>query len=202
MRMRNYSSMSMDAKRYEIRIGGSGGQGIITTGILLGEAATLYDHRYAVQTQSYGPEARGGASKTDVVLSTEPINYPKVLVPDLIAVLSKEAYKKYSGEAGPDTILVVDSGCIEPGASQRAQTIAVPICETALKEMGSALTTNILVLGFIIGISDAVSYPAVELAVATRFASKKPALNIKALKKGYDMAQEYRVQGGIAHASL
>lgn len=189
----------MEHKRHEIRIGGSGGQGIITTGILLGETATLYDHQFAVQTQSYGPEARGGASKTDVVISPNPIDYPKVITPTLIAVLSREAFVQYSADAGPETIILADSDSVDPSLPQTQRTLAAPICDVALRELGNALTTNIILLGFIIGISGVVSVQAAELAVATRFATKKPELNLKALRRGLEMASEMQTRTGGPH---
>lgn len=191
----------MEHKRHEIRIGGNGGQGIITTGILLGETATLYDHQFAVQTQSYGPEARGGASKTDVVISPNPIDYPKVITPTLIAVLSREAFVLYSADAGPETIILADSDSVDPTSPVAHRVVAAPICDIAQRELGNALITNIVLLGFIIGISNVVSVQAAELAVGTRFASKKPELNLKALRRGLEMARTLpNWTGGIPHA--
>jgi 2-oxoglutarate ferredoxin oxidoreductase subunit gamma len=179
----------MIKKRNEIRIGGTGGQGILTTGLLLGEAAALYDHKYAVQTQSYGPESRGGASKTDVIISAEEIDYPEILAPDLVAVLSKEAYCKYADLSDPSILRILDSSAVAgKGGIFQPPSYVFPICEVALKELGSGMTANIILLGLIVGISRVVSLPAAELAVETRFAKKNPALNLKALRTGFSMA--------------
>jgi 2-oxoglutarate ferredoxin oxidoreductase subunit gamma len=193
----------MQPNRYEIRISGTGGQGIITTGILLGESATIYDHKFAVQTQSYGPEARGGASKTDVILSSEPIDYPKVINPNCIAVLSHEAFRLYGQGLDPSVLLIADEDSIEGDRPDTGNTYVFPICKSATEKLGNALSTNIILLGVIIGISGVVSFPAAEIAVATRFASRKPALNVQALRLGYDMALQRIPQPAEAtHASV
>jgi len=179
----------MKPNRYEIRISGTGGQGIITTGILLGEAATIYDHTFAVQTQSYGPEARGGASKTDVIISAEPIDYPKVVKPDCVAALSREAFRLYCRGLDDSVVIIADEESVDTLGPIGKNILCFPICKSALDIIGNMLTTNIVLMGTIIGVCDIVSYPAAEIAVATRFAHKKPALNLQALKLGYDMGR-------------
>ena len=94
--------------RQEVRIGGFGGQGVIMTGIVIGKAASLFDGKNAVQTQSYGPEARGGASKTEVVISDEPIDYPKVQAPDIFIAMSQTALMKYKDDLKEEGILIID----------------------------------------------------------------------------------------------
>ncbi|WP_400201476.1 2-oxoacid:acceptor oxidoreductase family protein, partial [Methanobrevibacter smithii] len=96
--------------RKELRIGGFGGQGVILAGIILGKAACLFDKNEAVQTQSYGPEARGGASKCEVVISDEKIDYPKVQSPDILVAMSHEALLKYIVDLKDNGILIVDPG--------------------------------------------------------------------------------------------
>jgi 2-oxoglutarate ferredoxin oxidoreductase subunit gamma len=182
----------MRQNRFEIRISGTGGQGIVTTGILLGESATIYDHKFAVQTQSYGPEARGGASKTDVIVSSDPIDYPKVLDPNCIAVLSPEAYRLYGRglERTPSVLLIADQDSLGETTAPDAGAFVFPICKSAIEKLGNSLCANIILFGVIIAISGVVSYPAAEIAVATRFAARKPALNLQALRLGFDMAME------------
>lgn len=177
-------------ERYEIRISGTGGQGIITAGILLGEAVTLYDHRFAVQTQSYGPEARGGASRSDVIISSGPVDYPKVIEPDLVAVVSSEAFQKYARRGKSGALLIADKECIVFGHEALAKdAFVLPICETAKIEIGSELTTNIVLLGVIAGISGKVSPEALEMAVLARFAKRKPEMNLKAMLAGIAMGR-------------
>ena len=185
---RIFSRGFMESNRYEIRIGGTGGQGIITTGIIMGEAATVYDHKYAVQTQSYGPEARGGSSKTDVIISSEPIDYPKVIQPDCIAVLSREAFRSYGMNADPAVLLIADEGCVEADVSYGPNFRIFPICQRTIDVLGGVMATNVTLFGIIIGLTGIISLPAAEIAVATRFASRKPEYNLKALRLGYEMA--------------
>jgi 2-oxoglutarate ferredoxin oxidoreductase subunit gamma len=193
----------MKQNRFELRISGTGGQGIITTGILIGEAATIYDHKFAVQTQSYGPEARGGASKTDVIVSSDPIDYPKVLDPNCIAVLSREAYGLYGLGLDPSVMLVADADSIEGDGPSGKNVFVFPICKSASEKLGNALTANIILFGVIIGVCGIVSFPAAEIAVSTRFATRKPALNVQALRLGYDMAMERISQNAEpVHASV
>jgi len=94
--------------RYEIRLSGSGGQGMVLAGLILSEAAGIYDGKFVTQTKSYGPEARGGASRTEVVISTEEIDYPKVMQPDLVLAMTQEAQDKYCQDLKKDGILIVD----------------------------------------------------------------------------------------------
>lgn len=185
-----------------MRISGTGGQGIITTGILLGESATVYDHKFAVQTQSYGPEARGGASKTDVIVSSDQIDYPKVLNPNCIAVLSREAYRLYGQGLDQSVVLIADADSIDGEPPPGENSFVFPICKSALEKLGNALSTNIILFGVIIGVTGVVSFPAAEIAVATRFATRKPALNVQALRLGYDMAVERTSRLEPVHESV
>ena len=95
--------------RYDIRFSGSGGQGIITAGILLAQAAAIKGGKNAVQSQSYGPEARGGASKAEVIISDDEINYPKIVSPDIVISLTQEAYNKYAVDLKDDAVVIVDT---------------------------------------------------------------------------------------------
>ena len=193
----------MTKGRTEIRIGGSGGQGILTTGILLGEAAVLYDHQYAVQTQAYGPESRGGASKTDVIISREEIDFPEIHLPGIVAVLSVEAYRKFARTSDSALIRIIDSSiALDPTDIIRPPSFTFPIIDIAVKELGTLLTANVVLLGIIAGISGVVSLPAVELAVENRFAKRKPTLNLQALRRGYELAAAYRPQLEKSNATV
>jgi len=95
--------------RHEVRFSGFGGQGIILSAVIIGRAAVMYDSKFAVQTQVYGPEARGGASMSAVVIDDEPILYPKVAIPDIYVIMSQEGFEKYGAHAQPEAVMIVDS---------------------------------------------------------------------------------------------
>ncbi len=130
--------------RTEFRLSGSGGQGLLLAGIVLAEAA-IFDEKNAVQTQSYGPEARGGASKAEVVISEEDIDYPKALDPDFLLALTAEAFKTYGPVMNKGTIIVDSS--VQQTIETKARVVRVPILETAGKELGKSVVANAVALG-------------------------------------------------------
>jgi len=174
--------------RYEVRLSGSGGQGLILAGLILAEAAGIYDKRNVTQTQSYGPEARGGASKSEVVISESKIDYPKITRPDLLLALTQEACDEYHRDLREDGILIVDSFRVKRVPSPRA--VSVPITQIAKKEVGKELVTNIVALGIITELTGVVSRGAVKKAVSGRVPKGTEKLNIKALEVGFRIGQE------------
>ncbi|HOP80709.1 MAG TPA: 2-oxoacid:acceptor oxidoreductase family protein, partial [Armatimonadota bacterium] len=120
----------MTNDRYEIRLSGSGGQGLILAGIILAEAAAIYEGKEAVQTQSYGPESRGGASKSEVVISGSEIDYPKVTSPDLLLAMTQESCTKYLGDLKEGGIAILDSFFVEKWPDN-ANVIALPLTTIA-----------------------------------------------------------------------
>jgi 2-oxoglutarate ferredoxin oxidoreductase subunit gamma len=133
------------ALRYDIRLSGSGGQGIILMGIILAEAIGIYDGRFVAQTQSYGPEARGGSSKAEVVVSDSPIDYPKALQLDLLVAMNQRSCDDYYMDLKPDGILVVDSTLVKQVPLSRAYRI--PFTRIAREELKRELVANIVALG-------------------------------------------------------
>jgi len=135
--------------RYEVRIGGFGGQGVVTMAVVAGETASLYDKKYVVQTQSYGPEARGGASKSEIVISDEEIDFPKVQAPDVFVVLSRAAYLEYVDGLKDDGILIIDEDLvkIESDLPETMKVYKIPATRLADKEVGSKQATNVVMLG-------------------------------------------------------
>ena len=123
--------------RNEVRFSGFGGQGIILSAVILGRAAALYDNKYAVQTQVYGPEARGGASMSAVIIDTEPILFPKVLHPDIFVIMSQEGYEKYGAGAPPDAVMILDSGLVHDRPACR--WVGIPATPEAKKQLGEIL---------------------------------------------------------------
>jgi 2-oxoglutarate ferredoxin oxidoreductase subunit gamma len=181
------------APRTEIRLAGEGGQGMILAGIILAEAAAIYDGKLAVQTQSYGPEARGGASKSEVVIAAGEIDHPEVLSADVVVTLSQEAFNKYAGSVKPGGLLIVDSDEVNvirvPGA------IKIPISWLALHTTGKPITANTVALGVLVGLTGVVSRGAIEKAVAARAPRGTEEMNRQALEAGFEAAEKVAALG-------
>jgi 2-oxoglutarate ferredoxin oxidoreductase subunit gamma len=175
--------------RYEIRFSGSGGQGLILAGVIFAEAATIFDKKNAVQSQSYGPEARGGASKSEVIISDKTIDFPKATAIDLQLSLTQEACTKYYKDVKQTGILLVDEDFVKDVPAGAFKVIRLPIIRTASEEIGKAFVANIVAIGAIAAITGQVSYEAVEKAVLSRVPKGTEDLNKRALKAGYDLAQ-------------
>ncbi len=171
--------------RTEFRLSGSGGQGLLLAGIVLAEAAIIED-KNAVQTQSYGPEARGGASKAEVVISDTDIDYPKATDPDYLLALTPESYRTYGKDMGKG-LIIVDSS-VQLDESIKARTVSVPILKTATEDLGKKVVANIVALGVLGGISGIVSLPTMELAVKNRVPKGTEELNLAALRRGFELA--------------
>ncbi len=176
------------ATRTEVRMAGEGGQGMILAGIILAEAAAIYDGKMAIQTQSYGPEARGGASKSEVVISDGEIDYPEVLSPDVVVTLSQEAYSKYAKSLKPGSLLIVDSEKV--AKVTHTEAIKLPISRLAFEATGKTITANTVALGVLIGLTGVVSRQAIEKAVAARAPRGTQEVNQKALEAGFAAAEK------------
>jgi 2-oxoglutarate ferredoxin oxidoreductase subunit gamma len=174
------------APRTEIRLAGEGGQGMILAGIILAEAASIYDGKMAVQTQSYGPEARGGASKSEVVIADGEIDHPEVLSADVVVTLSQEAYDKYAAGVKPGGLLVVDAEKVQD--IRVAQAVKIPISRLAFETTGKTITANTVALGILVGLTGVVSRQAIESAVTARAPRGTEEMNRKALEAGFAAA--------------
>lgn len=179
------------ADRVEIRLAGEGGQGMILAGIILAEAAGVYDHKNAVQTQTYGPEARGGASKSEVVISSGEIDHPEVICADVLVALSQEAFDRYSTDIKENSLLILDAEKIKDQPSMRA--VRVPILRLALESTGNTITANAVALGVLVGVTGVVSHQAIEQAVMARAPKGTEEMNRRALLKGFEVAEQIRV---------
>lgn len=174
--------------RYEIRLSGEGGQGLVLAGLILAEAAAIYDGINATQTQAYGPESRGGASKSEVIISDEEIDYPKATQIDLLLALTQEACNKYWPDLKDSGALVVDSSRVTELPKGGFKIYHLPIIETAKDQIGKAVVANIVSLGVITAISGVVSREAVEKAVGARVPKGTEELNWRALEAGFKLA--------------
>ncbi len=180
--------------RYELRLSGSGGQGLILAGIILAEAAGIYDGKYVCQTQSYGPEARGGASKSEVVISDEEIDYPKAIKPDVLLAMNQKACDTYFFDLKPGGILVVDSTFVKQLPTTKA--ISLPFTSAARKELKKEVVANIVALGALVTLTGVVSLKSLEAALMNRVPPGTEELNRKALDIGIQLAKSH-MQGGI-----
>jgi 2-oxoglutarate ferredoxin oxidoreductase subunit gamma len=177
-------------KRYEIRLAGAGGQGMILAGLILAEAAAIHDGKNASQSQSYGAEARGGASRSEVIISDDEIIYPKVTNADLLLCMSQEACDRYSHELKEDGVLIVDSVNVERVPTDRAYR--VPITKIAEEATGRRITANMVGLGLVVGLTGVVSHRAIKAAVSARAPKGTEEMNLKALSAGLRRAEELK----------
>jgi len=176
--------------RYEVRLAGEGGQGMILAGVILAEAAAVYDGLNAVQTQSYGPEARGGASRSEVIIAKGEIDYPEVTQADLLLCMSQEACEKYYGQVKEDGLIIVDSCNVSRVPSHRA--MPVRITDIAERATGRRITASITALGLIAGLTGLVTRQALEKAVSDRVPAGTEAVNLQALAAGFAEAERLR----------
>ena len=174
-------------EKFEIRLSGSGGQGLLLAGIILAEGA-INDGKNSVQTQSYGPEARGGASKSEVIISSEVIDFPKVRDCDILLALTQRSYEQYSEGLKDNGILIIDNS-VNVGEVGNKKLYSVPILDTAVKVLGKPMVTNIVALGAIVGITKVISNESLEKAVLDRVPKGTEELNKKALSMGYEIAK-------------
>ena len=173
--------------RYEVRLSGSGGQGLILAGKILAEAVAIYDGRNAVQTQSYGPEARGGASKAEVVISDGNIDYPKAMELDVLLALTQESVDAYVGDVKDEGIVLVDSDLVESVPDGPYRVVSLPIVETARDQVGRVISANLVAIGIIAGLVDVVSVSAIESAIRARVPRGTEDFNLQAFHAGLNM---------------
>lgn len=174
--------------RFDIRLSGSGGQGLILMGIILAEAIGIYDGKYVAQTQSYGPEARGGSSKAEVVVSDQEIDYPKALKLDLLLAMNQKSCDDYYMDLKPKGILVVDSTFVNQVPIPRAYQI--PFTRIARDKFKREMVANIIALGAISKLTPIVSARAIEAAVLARVPKGTEKLNRDALRAGISSAKK------------
>ena len=174
-------------KKWQIRLSGSGGQGLILAGIVLAEAGNL-ENKYVVQTQSYGPEARGGASRAEVIISNAPIDYLEVEEADIFLALTTEAYGKYCYNVASGGIIIVDNNV--DAKVQRARVNAFPIISTARDVLGREIVANIVALGVLTSLSGILDFSSVKNALEKRVPPHTMVLNSKAFEKGWELGKE------------
>ena len=173
--------------RYEIRLSGSGGQGLILMGIILAEAIGIYDGKYVAQTQSYGPEARGGSSKSEVIVSDEEIDYPKAMSLDLLLAMNQKSCDEFYPDLKPDGLLIVDSTFVSQVPTPKA--FQIPFTRLAREKFEREVVANIIALGALSQLTPIVSARAIESAVLARVPKGTEKLNRDALRAGMSAAK-------------
>ncbi len=173
--------------RHEIRFSGLGGQGIITAAVILGRAGALYADKYVVQTQSYGPEARGGASASAVIISDDPIYYPKVTNPETYVIMSQAAYDKYGADACASALMLVDPGYVQSRPDCRY--FEVPASASAKEKLGKPVFANVVMLGALLEATAVVSYDDLEHAVLDSVPKGTEEANKRALALGMEIVR-------------
>ncbi len=172
--------------RTEIRIGGSGGQGVVLAAQILGKAAVL-DGKNALQTQAYGAEARGSLSKSEVIISDGKIGFPAVRKPDILVAMSQEALDKLLKDLKPDGTLIVDSTNITTIPETNAKVYKIPMTETAKKTFGDTIYANMIMLGVFVKITNLVTVQSMENTIRENVSAKTVETNINAFRKGLQL---------------
>jgi 2-oxoglutarate ferredoxin oxidoreductase subunit gamma len=176
--------------RLEVRVAGFGGQGIIRAGLILAMAASLFEDKSAVQTQSYGPESRGGSCKSEVVISDEEIDFPKALEPDVLLVMSQAAYTRYAETVKNSGTLILDPGMIpQQKENLPFHVYQVPATKMA-EDMGKTIFANVIMLGALTGITNIVGADAMKNAVLSNIPKGTEKLNLEAFEKGYQYGKK------------
>jgi len=171
--------------RREIRIAGFGGQGVITAGYVLANAVAIHDGQYALMTQSYGPEARGGSCKTDVITSDEPIDYPKISSPDCLVAMSMDAFASFVDSVKDGGVVIYEDSLVDipkTAMDPNKKYHGIPAVATA-NELGNPLAANMVMLGAVQALTGVVKAKALAASISDRFPKRKE-LNLKALQRG------------------
>jgi 2-oxoglutarate ferredoxin oxidoreductase subunit gamma len=176
-------------ERCRLVFSGSGGQGVITAAIILAEAAVLYENLMAVQSQVYGPAARGGATRTDVIISESNINYPKVIQPNVLVCLTQEAYNKFYPIIRPGGLLITDNRFVKIQRKVDAQQNELPMYRRVMESIGKPIVFNICMLGAVVGLTKLVKPESIMEVLKERIPPGFLKMNREALDLGMQMVE-------------
>ena len=176
-------------ERYRIVFSGSGGQGVVTASIILAEAAVLYEGLNAVQSQSYGPEARGGATRADVIISDREIRFPKVNQPNVLICLTQEAYNQFANTIRPGGLLLTDSHFVKPARKVDARQVELGMYKEVMDQFGKPVVFNLCVLGAMLGLVPIVKTDSIIKVLETKILPDFLDMNKKALDLGFQLAE-------------
>ncbi len=174
----------------EIRFAGYGGQGIIRSGIITGRAASIYDNKHGTMSQSFGPEARGGACSSQLVVSKSKVLYPYITNSDFLVAMSQAGYDKFESEMHEGGVLLYDEDLVKPNPPRgNIKTFAIPATRFA-EQLGKKIVANVVMLGFFTAVAKVVSYDAMKKAIPDSVPEKAIDLNMKAFDRGYEYGKE------------
>ena len=179
----------MMATRHEIRLCGYGGQGIILAGFIIGQAASVFEGKNAVFIQDYGPEARGGSCRADVVVCDQPVLYPYIEAPSVLVAMSQEAYDKYFPNKREDTLVIIDQDLVTPQEEGSNRLLTMPARQIA-EDLGRAAVANVVMLGFLTAATDIISIDSMKKSVLASVPRGTDELNINAFEQGYAHSQK------------
>ena len=179
-------------ERCRMVFSGSGGQGVITAAIILAEAAVLFENLNAVQSQSYGAEARGGATRSDIIISDSRIDYPKVIQPNVLVCLTQDAYNKFYQIIRPGGLLITDARYVETQKKVDAQQRELPMYESVIEKIEKPIVFNICMLGSVIGMTELIAPESIMKVLETRIPPDFLEMNRQALDLGLALGEQFK----------
>jgi len=177
--------------RQEIRIAGFGGQGIILSAVITGKAAAIYEGKESTVMENYGPEARGGACSGTIVINETKVDYPYVTNADIMAIMSQASYSRFRSDLKKGGALLIEEDLVKLDKDDHATVYKIPATRFA-EELGNKIVTNIVMLGFMIGVTKFVSYESMKSAILDTVKARFKELNEKAYNRGYEYGKMAR----------
>ena len=188
--------------RTEIKIGGFGGQGVILSGYIIGRAASIYDNKHATMIQAFGPEARGSACSSQIIVAGEEIAYPYITTPEIMIVMSQEAYTKFVPELATGGILITEEELVTPHNLRRdIRHFSIPATRIA-EELGKRMVLNIVMMGFLTAVTRIVGRDAMQSAVKVSVPKGTEDLNLKAFTRGFEYGAELMAKKPVGAPEL
>lgn len=174
----------------EIRFAGYGGQGIIRSGIIVGKAVSIYDNKFGTMSQSFGPEARGGACSSQLVVAESKVLYPYITAANILVAMSQEGYEKFEPELSENGVLLMDEDLVKPKSPRgQIKVYAIPATRFA-EQLGRKIVANVVMLGFFTAVTDVVSHDAMKKTIPSTVPEKAVNLNLQAFEKGYEFGKK------------
>lgn len=181
-------------KLTRIVFSGSGGQGVITAAIILAEAAVIYEGLNATQSQSYGAAARGGATRSDIIISQDDIDFPVVIQPNVLVCLTQEAYSAFSSIIRPGGMLLTDSRFVQQAKKVDAKQLELPMYEQVMEQIGKPIVFNICVLGALVGLTGMIRPDSLLLTIKDRVPRDYVTMNTQAFEIGLDLGADFSMR--------